>query len=286
MDHMLHYEANEYIKSGRTLGIFESRHHARQSLHRHDFIELAYITAGSALQQVDGVDHMVSRGDMIFIGYGATHAFTAQTDFCYINICFLPELMREAITRENVLAMFSLATFDHMRRERNSGILSFTGRERDEVEFILRAMLREYEKDECYADMVLIHYLGILLAKMLRPSARLLEEEGDLWQALERYISDHLQEPLTLDQLARRCFYNPSYFSRAFKQKMGCTLSRFVMQKRIAEAKRLLAQTAYTVEEVAACVGYSDRSAFCHAFARLEGMSPVEYRSKKKPNEK
>lgn len=280
---MPRYEAKKYIPNGRTLGIFTSRQDAPQRLHCHDFIELVYITAGSALQQVDGADYQVSRGDMLFINYGATHAFVPQEGFRYINICFLPELLCDAITRENALALLSLTAFDDMRQERSGGMLSFSGLDRKEVEFILRAMLREQKKDEPYADQVLTHYLNILLTKMLRPSAQALQEESDLWQELERYICDNLQEPLTLELLARRCFYNPSYFSRTFKQKMGCSLSSFIREKRIAEAQRLLRETERSLDEIAACVGYSDRSAFCHVFARAVGMSPTEYRSKNHP---
>ena len=49
---MLRYEAKKYIKSGRTLGMFSLRVDRPQQLHCHDFIELVYITSGSALQQV------------------------------------------------------------------------------------------------------------------------------------------------------------------------------------------------------------------------------------------
>jgi len=280
---MLRYEAKKYIKSGRTLGMFSLREDRPQQLHCHDFIELVYITSGSALQQVDGADYQVSRGDMLFINYGATHAFVPQDRFSYVNICFLPELLCESVTRDNALALLSLTAFDELRRERSGGMLSFSGQDREEVEFILQAMLREHQNDEPYADQILTHYLNILLTKMLRPSAQTLQKDDDLWQELERYISDNLQEPLTLELLARRCFYNPSYFSRTFKQKIGCSLSEFIREKRMAEAKRLLTETERSLDDIAALVGYSDRSAFCHVFARSVGMFPGEYRSKNQP---
>ena len=186
MDNILRFEAKNYIKDGATLGIFSSGCEIPQCLHCHDFIELVYVAAGSALQQVDGADYRVSRGDMLFINYGATHAFVPQEGFRYINICFLPELLAEAITRENALALLSLTAFDEMRQERSGGMLSFSGQEREEVEAILQAMLRESAEDAPYADQILIHYLNILLNKMLRPSAQALRMESDLWQELER----------------------------------------------------------------------------------------------------
>ena len=49
---MLRYEAKQYIKSGRILGMFSCREDHPQRLHCHDFIELVYITSGSAFCHV------------------------------------------------------------------------------------------------------------------------------------------------------------------------------------------------------------------------------------------
>lgn len=277
---MQRFQSEDYIPQGKTIGIFALSQTRPEGAHGHDFIELVYITAGDSLQLVDGAEYQVRRGDLIFINYGATHAFVPKDGFRYINICFLPELLSEAITRENALALLSLTAFDELRQERNGGKLSFRDAEREEVEFILSAMLRHRQQNGLYADRILEHYLNILLTKMLQAASQALPESGDLWEELEQYIGDNLQEALSLEVLASRCFYNPSYFSRIFKQKMGCSFSEYIRDKRISEAKRLLRETDLSMEEIAVAVGYSDRSAFHHVFSRCVEMSPKEYRSK------
>ena len=283
---MQRFQSEDYIPTGKTIGIFSLSQSRPEGAHKHDFIELVYITAGDSLQLVDGAEYQVRRGDLIFINYGATHAFVPKEGFRYINICFLPELLCEAATKENALALLSLTAFDELRQDRSGGKLTFRDAEREEVEFLLGAMLRHRQQDAPYADRIVEHYLNILLMKMLQAAAQALPESGDLWEELEQYIGDNLQESLTLEALASRCFYNPSYFSRCFKQKMGCSLSEYIRMKRMEEAKRLLTETERSIDEIASCTGYSDRTAFHHVFSRYAGISPLEFRRKEKPHSK
>lgn len=279
---MILFQADRFIGKGRSVGIFSGRGTLPQQLHCHDFIEIVYITSGHSIQQVDDVEYTVSRGDMIFINYAANHAFRSADGFSYINICFLPEVLSGAITRENALALLSMTAFDELREEKNGGTISFSDQEREEVEQILQAMLRENQRSDLFAAQVMENYLHILLTKMLRRSSEGLSPSSDLWQKLERHIADNLKDPLTLPSLAQKCFYNPSYFSRAFKQKMGCSLTAYIRSKRVEQAQQLLRSTDLSVDDIAVQVGYSDRSAFCHVFSKITGMTPSRYRTESK----
>ena len=103
----------------------------------------------------------------------------------------------------------------------------------------------------------------------------------DVWDELTEYIDENLHEELTLSSLAKKSFYNPSYFSRIFKQRFGMSLSDYVRTKRIEHAMRLLTETELSVDEITARIGYADRSAFYHAFSKHAGMTPAEFRAKK-----
>ena len=274
------FTSEKYIGTGKTVGIFTRTETRNQPFHHHDFIEIVYISSGRAIQQVNNASYEVTRGDVIFINYGSTHAFQALENFRYVNICFMPELLsNQIISQDNALALLSLTAFDEMRKEKNGGKLSFCGKEREEVEFILDCMLRETSSVLPYCNRIQESYLSILLTKMLRKSSEVFPENQDIWSELVSYISNNLEESLTLPSLAQRCFYNPSYFSRVFKQKFGCSLTAFVRSKRIAQAQILLQETELSVDSVISKVGYNDRSAFYHIFAKETGMTPAEYRA-------
>lgn len=277
------YKSEDYIEAGKRIGIFARVQSAKEEYHCHEFIEVVYVQAGSATQWVDDAHYEVSRGDVVFINYGARHAFEPHGDFCYVNVSFMPEVLSNAIiTPDNAIALLSLTAFDEIRREKNGGKLSFSGEERQEIEFVLACMEREYASGLPLSEKVVENYLGILFSKMLR---KILLHESSLeirsvWEELKAYIDQNLHEELTLSALAKRSFYNPSYFSRIFKQKFGASLSDYVRQKRMEQAMLLLRETALSVDDIIDQTGYRDRSAFYHAFSRAAGMAPAEYRAR------
>ena len=265
------FKTEDYIPKDNTIGIFRSRGAADQVEHSHDFIEIVYAIAGEATQFVDGVEYRVSRGDTIFINYGVRHAFIATDAFEYINICFSPALLvQTVITSENALALLSLTAFDEMRQEGGGGVISFSGEERREIENILLAMLRENAAQFPFSARVLENYLNILITKMLRKTemGADLHAKSSIWEEMSDYIIENLDSELTLSSLAKKCFYNPSYFSREFRRRFGVSLTEYVAKRRVESAIALLGEEGLTVEEISLRVGFSDRSAFYHAFAK------------------
>lgn len=92
------------------------------------------------------------------------------------------------------------------------------------------------------------------------------------------YIHENYQRELSLTELLRVIFLSPGYFSRAFKEQVGCTFSEYVLRLRIEKAKKLLVETDLPVREVARQVGYPDPNYFSRVFSRAIGMSPSRYR--------
>ena len=277
------YRSEQYIEPGHRIGVFACAHDAPQPPHTHEFIELVYIREGNAFHKIDGVAYELSRGDMLFIGCGSTHAYDASEGSSYVNICFSPEVMADAIiTRENAPALLALCAFDEMRGEKNAGVVRFFGTERAEVEQTLSMMLSEQEGGLAYREKVIESCVSILFAKMLRKTEPHGTPSADgFWEELRAYIDENLSETLTLSALAKKSFYNPSYFSRRFRDKFGVSLTEYVGRRRILLAISLLSETSRSVDEIAALCGFSDRSSFYHAFARYTKSTPAEFRKRK-----
>ena len=99
------------------------------------------------------------------------------------------------------------------------------------------------------------------------------------WNAVTRYIQDHLHEMPAVEQLARHFGYSRSHFSRLFRRRLGLSPQQYVINARLALAKELLRTTALPIGHVARQAGYNDVYSFSKQFRQLVGRSPTDYRA-------
>ena len=92
------------------------------------------------------------------------------------------------------------------------------------------------------------------------------------------YIGVHINEKLSIGDLAERAGYSEYYFSRKFKQEMGCTITEYIMQQKIERAKVLLSTTNTSILDISIELSFNSRSYFSDTFQKIVGMAPGEYR--------
>jgi len=108
------------------------------------------------------------------------------------------------------------------------------------------------------------------------------EQEGETESGIPficKYIREHCGDDLSLVQCAELAGVSPSYLSRLFKKEMGMNFLDYVVECKVAEAKRLLRETDRSVSDIASAVGYSERN-LNRIFRRHVNMSPGTYRAK------
>jgi len=93
-----------------------------------------------------------------------------------------------------------------------------------------------------------------------------------------RYIANHFEQDLSRRKLADLCHLSVSEFSRAFRREQGSTFEDFLLARRIAQARELLAGRYSTIGAVAYAVGFHDAAYFSRAFRKLVGVTASEYR--------
>lgn len=107
-----------------------------------------------------------------------------------------------------------------------------------------------------------------------------LPEKRDVIEEAKEYIRKNFDQDISLNDISERFFINPSYFSQLFKKKTGKTYQNYLIEMRVARAKKLLDETDLKIYEICALVGYSDANHFNRIFERVEGVKPSEYRKK------
>lgn len=95
---------------------------------------------------------------------------------------------------------------------------------------------------------------------------------------LEASVSDRLDAPQSLADMAALAGMNVHDLLIAFRAAFGATPRQYVIARRLAEAKRLLAQTGLPLTTIALSVGFSTPSHFSTTFRQHEGVTPRAYR--------
>ncbi len=97
-------------------------------------------------------------------------------------------------------------------------------------------------------------------------------------EQLLAYIDKHLNEPMTVEELADIVHLQVNYFIKFFKSHLGNTPMNYVKHQRLEKAKRFLLDTPMHISKVAEKVGYTDVSHFSNQFKRYAGMAPSQFR--------
>lgn len=96
-------------------------------------------------------------------------------------------------------------------------------------------------------------------------------------------VTDYIQknyysENISVQNIARACYMNPAYLGQLFKKSMGYTITEYIHNVRVEQAKRMLTETDQNTESIARQMGFKDRSYFCKIFKKTAGLSPGEYK--------
>jgi len=92
------------------------------------------------------------------------------------------------------------------------------------------------------------------------------------------WMIEHLDEELTVDDLAARAHLSPRTFARRFRAETGSTPHHWLTQQRLNQAERLLEDTDEPVDQVAVLTGFGSAPLLRHHFARRRGTTPAAYR--------
>src|SRR5580658_5604450 len=101
--------------------------------------------------------------------------------------------------------------------------------------------------------------------------------DGSLRELLE-WLRAHLDQPLTVRQLAARANMSERTFARRFVADTGTTPQRWIIGQRILLAQQLLEETDETVDAIATHAGFGNATALRHHFRIWRGTTPNAYR--------
>lgn len=94
----------------------------------------------------------------------------------------------------------------------------------------------------------------------------------------KNYISKNIYRELSLEQLAHITNKNHMYLSTLFKKEIGVPLSEYIQREKVAEAKKLLTLTDYSLLEISTLLNFNNQSYFTKIFKKYTDITPKQYR--------
>lgn len=247
-----------------------------QKIHKHDAIELVYITHGAGWCAVDGVVNPMLTGDLYIIPIGLTHEFYGDPGLEYVNCLF-----NQSIFKEDELELFN--HFNDSTQEELAHKYTFGPFYQNKINGMLKELSEELYSNEPFhlirARALFINFLIFIIQNTSQsPGIQTNCAQKNLARVLS-YINDNLEKKLTLETLSKKSNYTPDYLSKLFKKEIGATPTEFICKKRLEKACILLEESDFTIEEISNKTGFFDASYFVKTFKKKCAITPAQFRA-------
>ena len=240
--------------------------------HYHTFHKIIEFLGGESGYGVEGKQYLLQPGDLVLVPQGCIHRPEAEPNAPYERrILYLsPEFLRRAGGSCDLAACF-----DRAREE-----FRFVVHPADGTGGAQLAALEHAEREDAFgrellAQSLLFQFLIGLnramaddLLQYAKPAAYDRKIESIL-----RYLSEHLTEPVSIDDLAARFFVSKYHMMRQFRAQTGYTIHGYLTGKRLMFARAMIA-AGTPVLQASEESGFGDYSAFLRAYRKQFGQSP------------
>ena len=149
---------------------------------------------------------------------------------------------------------------------------------------ILEDLISSYSSPELDAGMHTSSKLCALLSELIRDT-RLVSGAShnkkirtDIIENAIEFMDNNCCRNLTLEEIADHVYLSRIYFHKLFVSATGRTPYQYLLERRLAYAKKLLITTDLTVGEITRECGFSSQSYFNQIFRRELGCTPIEYK--------
>ncbi len=103
---------------------------------------------------------------------------------------------------------------------------------------------------------------------------------SSLAQEIKSYIDKHIEDDITILDIAKAFGYSKQHIVRLFKESFPLTPARYILQSRLEKSLDFLAESRLAVNEIAEKCGFKDLNYFSRQFKKNYGISPTAYRKK------
>lgn len=267
------------------LRVWMEHEQGNNRMHRHEFCECIFITAGEAIHNSGNAPPQpIRKGDILVIPIGGEHNFSSVQNLSVANLLFdparLPSLLMELYAKPAYRELFMRNISCYANR-------NYPHFHPDEQKF---SEMQEYLERLAQVNFVKgIHCyklgLFMVLMSMICDSTNI-HETQDNHAALDiakvsAYLERNFARKIYLEELLKLTGMSRATLMRHFHAAFGVTPIAYLQRVRLKNAAHLLINSQYSLQEISMKTGFPSDSYFFRAFRKAYSATPIEYRRKR-----
>ncbi len=247
-------------------------------LHCHPEYEINLIIGTEGSRIIGKQEGDFSDLDLVLTGPYVPHVWKSiKTKNHTITIQFASDLKEF-----NIISKRPFNTIHQLLEESNCG-LKFTGEDSIKIkEKILRlTQLQGFESGLAFLDILntMAESKYERLTDSFNPNLIVRQAKSRRISRVCKHIEEHLNEEITLTEMATLANMSESAFSHFFKKHTRISFKAYLTNMRISKACNLLASTTLTAQEICYECGFNNKSNFIRIFSKYKKMTPIAYRN-------
>ena len=227
--------------------------------HFHSTIELVYVESGVLSTMQDGAVMLVPAGHLIVNSSYMVHSYdtpeSSRIIVCTIPLSAAPSL-RSQLARKR-FAQNLVNTADMQQCRQLLGMMADAANTHNTI--FMNAMAEALLA-------FLIDRIGLI--------DNVSNDESNLIKRVLMYLQEHASEPISVSRVASAFGYSAGRFSHIFNECIGCSFTRYVNHLRCYKAKRMLAESALPLIDIATACGFSSMRTFHRVYKDFTGETP------------
>lgn len=262
----------------------------RKPCYHGDLDEIVFVFNGNGTYIINGKEYPVSKKDVVLIKPNELHLFTDSSDMECISLHFSfshLDLVKYGIKKS--IYNSRRDEFLDFLTNHYPNIHKISTMEGSQILNKAQHLFLEFQTPSPGSKLMISLYfieVLILLARNYlygKNANNLVAEQTKtrneiMVRQILQYIESNYTNPINPTELFKNYYMHPNYCRFIFKKTIGSSVSHYILQKRMNEAKRLLVDTDLSIEEIAEKVGISDYFYFLRAFKKVYSVTPNSLR--------
>lgn len=253
-------------------------------LHHHDYLELYFFVNSNVSYLIEGKQYDIKPYDILIIDSGTLHQpIFKDGQNAYER--YVLKISPQTVQKLSKANLDLLQAFKQTSEQNKIYLVSPNETELALLQNVFERLMSLGENTGYGAGELVLLAVKELLIYVNRIYLRTVKEIGTDAEIFESsrlmddiivYITENLNREITMQELSEKFFISKFYLSREFKKYVGTTIHRYIVQKRLILAKKLILQ-GMQIKEVYKQCGFADYCNFFRAFKNEYGFTPKQF---------